>query len=108
MTVYPIHLKRLGEDAIPKEMRYLIETARSEKARVLCVDLRACSPYLRTITRHALAALKKEGRIEHFIPAERFLPEEDQGAAFLLSREPSLAQEPLLSERTAGVFAIAL
>ena len=51
---------------------------------------------------------EKDGIIELYFPASRFLPEKDQGAAFLLSRDPDAATEPLLAERLDGVFAVSL
>lgn len=108
MNVYEIRPQRFGEDAVAKEVRYIVATARAGHERVLCLDCRACSAYLCTAVRHALSTLKKDGIIELYFPASRFLPEKDQGAAFLLSRDPDAATEPLLAERLDGVFAVSL
>ena len=107
MKVYIITPRPFGEDAIPKEVRYIVATARAGGERVFAIDCRPCSAYLRTAARHALAALKREGRIAFFVPAERFTPEET-GAAFLLSRDPALSEEPLLREGTEGVTVVSL
>ncbi len=107
MKIYTITPRPFGEDAMPKEMRYLVATARAEGERTIAVDCRPCSAYLQRAARHAAAALKREGKIDFYVRAERFT-QEDTGAAFLLAREPELADEPLLRERCEGVLVIAL
>lgn len=107
MKVYTVTPRPFGEDAVPKEVRYIVATARAGGERVFAIDCRPCSAYLRTAARHALAALKREGRIGFFVPAERFTPEET-GAAFLLSRDPALAEETLLREGAEGVTVVSL
>ena len=107
MNIYVIKPRPFGADAIPKEVRYLVATARAGREGVFAIDCRPLSAYLRTAARHALAALKREGRISVFVPAERF-GTEDTGAAYLLSREPSLANEPLLSQGGEGIVVVSL
>ncbi len=96
MKIYTIKPQPFGEDAVPKEVRYIVATARARGERTLIIDCRACSPYLHTAARHALAALKREGRIEFFVPAAR-LGTDDVGAALLSSRIPTLGEHPLLA-----------
>lgn len=107
MKIYTITPRPFGADAIPKEVRYLVATARAGGERVFAIDCRPLSAYLRTAARHALAALKREGRIEVFVPAERF-GTEDTGAAYLLSRDPSLEREPLLCREGDGIVVVSL
>lgn len=107
MRVYTVTPRRFGEDAIPKELRYFVATARAGGERVFAVDLRPCSPYLHVAARHALAAMKREEKIAFFVPCERFTPD-DVGAAYLLSRDPSLADECVVRERAEGVFLVSL
>ena len=107
MKIYTITPKPFGEDAVPKEVRYLVETARAGGERVFAIDCRPLSAYLQTAARHALSALKREGRIAVHVPAERF-DTEDTGAAFLLAREPALLDESLLGTEGRGIVVIAL
>ncbi len=97
MKIYTINPQPFGEDAMPKEVRFIVATARARGERIFVIDARPCSPYLRLATRHALSALKREGRIEFFVPAAR-LDTEDAGAALLALRAPELATLPLLTE----------
>ena len=107
MKLYVITPKPFGEDAIPKEVRYLVATARAGGEQIFAIDCRPLSAYLRTAARHTLSALKREGRIAVSVPAERF-GTEDTGAAFLLARYPSLAEEPLLCREGAGILVVSL
>ena len=107
MNVYTITPQPFGENAVAKEVRFLVATAKAAEYAVIALDLRPCSAYLRTAARHSLSALKREGRIDFFVPGERFTPE-DTGAAFLLQRDPALGEEPLLTERTEGIFVVSL
>lgn len=107
MTVYTITPQPFGEDAVAKEVRFLVATSKAAGTRVFAIDLRPCSAYLRTAARHSLSALKRDGRVAFFVPGERFTPE-DTGAAFLTARDPALLREPLLRERTEGIFVVSL
>ena len=107
MKVYTILPQPFGEDAVPKEVRFIVATARARRESVFLIDSRPCSAYLHRATRHALAALKRDGRIDFFVPADRFSPE-DQAGAFLLSRYPDIEEEPLIAERAEGVFIVSL
>lgn len=107
MKLYTITPRPFGADAVPKEVRYLVATARASREQVFAIDCRSLSAYLRAAARSALAALKREGRISVFVPAERFATE-DTGAAYILSREPSLEGEPLLSGEGAGIIVVSL
>ena len=107
MRVYTVKPQPFGEDAVPKEVRFIVATARARGERIFAVDSRECSPYLRQAVRHALSALKREGKIDFIIPAEKFSPE-DTRAAYLLGREPSLAEEPLLGCEGDGITLVSL
>ncbi len=105
MKVYTITPRPFGEDAIGKEVRYLVATARACGERVFAIDCGPLSAYLRTGCRHALSALKKEGRITLHVGAERF-GTDDTGVAYLLSMEPSLADEPILATPDGSVTVV--
>ncbi len=109
MKIYTVKPQPFGEDAVPKEVRFIVATARARGERVFVLDLSACSPYLHTAARHALSALKREGRIEFFVPASR-LGTEDAGAALLAIRAPEIAELPLLAERESreGITVVSL
>ena len=107
MKVYTILPQPFGEDAVPKEVRFIVATARARRESVFMIDSRPCSPYLHLATRHALAALKREGRLDFFVPLERF-SQDDLGSAFLLSRYPDIEAEPLIAARAEGVFVVSL
>ena len=107
MRVYTINPQPFAEEAVPKEVRLIVETARARGERVFMIDSRPCSRYLHLATRHAIASLKRDGRVGFFVPADRFT-QEDTGAAYLLSRDPTIGDEPLLAERTEGVFVVSL
>lgn len=107
MKVYTITPQPYGADAVPKEVRFLVATARATGERVFLIDSRPCSAYLRLATRHALAAMKRDGKINFFVPAASF-GEDNIGAAFLTSRDPAIAEEPLIAEHCEGVFVVAL
>lgn len=107
MKIYTVKPQPYGVDAVPKEVRFLVATARAQGERVFLIDSRPCGPYLRTATRHALAAMKRDGKINFFVPADRF-GEDNIGAAFLQSRDPAIVEEPLIAEHAEGVFVVAL
>lgn len=107
MRVYTVRPQPFGEDAVAKEIRFIVATARARGERIFAVDSRECSPYLRQATRHALAALKREGRIDFTVPAERFCAE-DMRAAYLLERDPTLADEELLKTESDGITLVSL
>ena len=107
MRVYTITPQPFGEDAVPKEVRLIVATARARGERVFMIDSRPCSQYLRVATRHAIASLKRDGRVGFFVPADRFT-QDAPGAAYLLSRDPAIGEEPLLAERCEGVFVVSL
>lgn len=109
MKIYTIRPQPFGEDAVPKEVRFIVATARASGERVFVIDARPLSPYLWAATRHALSALKKEGRIEFFVPATR-LNSEDAGAALLALRAPEIETLPLLTEEGEkdGIIAVSL
>ena len=107
MKIYTITPQPFGENAVAKEVRFLVATAKAADLGVIVLDLRPCSAYLRTAARHSLAALKRDGRLGFFVPGERFTPE-DTGAAFLLEKDPAIGEEPLLMEKTEGIFVVSL
>ena len=107
MRIYTVRPQPFGEDAVPKEVRFIVATARVRGERIFAVDSRECSPYLRQAVRHALSALKREGRIDFTVPGEKFTPE-DTRAAYLLERDPSLADEPLLGCEGDGITLVSL
>ncbi|MBQ2719366.1 MAG: hypothetical protein IJF73_04785 [Clostridia bacterium] len=109
MRVYPILPQPFGEDAVPKEVRFIVATARARGERVFCVDSRECSAYLRVATRHALSALKREGRVDFIVPLE-LLRSEDARAVLLREREPTVTEEPpaAVTEECDGITFVSL
>ena len=107
MKVYTVTPRPYGEDAIGKEVRYLVATARAKGERVFAIDCSPLSAYLRLGCRHALSALKKDGRIALHVPAERF-GTEDTGVAYLLSKYPEIEGEPILARHDGSVTVVAL
>ena len=107
MRIYTVTPRPVGEDAIGKEVRYLVATARARGERVFAIDCSPLSAYLRLGCRHALSALKKEGRISVAVGAERF-GKEDTGVDYLLSMAPSVAEEEILEKKDGSVTVVLL
>ena len=109
MRVYTVLPQPFGEDAVPKEVRFIVATAKARGERVFCVDSRACSPYLRQAVRHALSALKREGRVDFLVPLEIF-HSEDARAVLVREREPALLREEILAvtEERDGITLVSL
>lgn len=109
MKAYTIVPQPFGEDAVPKEVRFIVATAKARGERVFCIDSRACSPYLRRAVRHAVSALKREGRVDFLVPLE-ILGSEDARAVLLREREPTVTEEALaaVTEERDGITFVSL
>lgn len=107
MKIYTITPRPFGEDAIGKEVRYIVATARARGERVFAIDCSPLSAYLRLGCRHALSALKREGKVTLSVAAERF-GTDDTGAAYLLSMAPSVIDEEILSVHDGSVTVVLL
>ncbi len=106
MQTYEPDIKTVSKDALQKELRFLVATARAKGERLIRIRCRALSAYRRGILRSTLLSLKREGAVGAFLLHGCYLPE-DPSAAYLFEKFPE-AEQAILPAGEDEDIAIAL
>ena len=98
MKTYPVSPQPFGEDAVRKEARFIVASARSHGD---------CPPSLRLLLRQTLSVLKRERKLTLFIPGEKIQPEAP-AVIYLSEKFPGLFSVPELDGEHDHVTLVAL
>ncbi len=107
MTTYTVRPQPKGEDAIRKEARFIIATARAKGERVFKVRHGECAPFLVVLLRQTFSALKRRGQVNIVLPGGRIMPE-DPGVRYLSEKYPLLFKDPELDGEHDDVTLVSL
>lgn len=107
MKTYPVSPQPFGEDAVRKEARFIVASARARGDRVFKISHGDCPPSLRLLLRQTLSVLKRERKLTLFIPGEKIQPEAP-AVIYLSEKFPGLFSDPELDGEHDNVTLVAL
>ncbi len=107
MTTYTVRPQPKGEDAVRKEVRFILATARAKGERVFKVRHGECAPFLVVLLRQTFSALKRRGQVNIVLPGGKIRKEASE-VIYLSEKYPLLFRDPELDGEHDDITLISL